>query len=80
MKDLFPQTQSKDRGRVKWFSEKKGYGFIVPENSEDDVFFHFSAIQQKGFKTVADGQLVEFIVEETNGGKKKASYVRIILL
>lgn len=68
-----PLVQRK-RGKVKWFNETKGYGFIVPENGGKDIFFHFSAIQQIGFKTIANGQLVEF--EETN---KKATFVRIAL-
>ena len=48
-------------GRVKWFSDAKGYGFIEQEGGED-VFVHFSAIQAEGFKTLAEGQQVEFEV------------------
>ena len=47
------------RGTVKWFNEKKGYGFIQQEGGAD-VFVHFSAIQGDGFKTLAEGQAVEF--------------------
>ena len=46
-------------GRVKWFNNEKGYGFIVKENY-DDIFVHYSAIQDEGFKTLTEGQLVEF--------------------
>lgn len=53
-------------GKVKWFSDKKGYGFIESEDSED-VFVHFSAIQGDGFKTLKEGQEVEF---EKNSGPK----------
>jgi cold shock protein len=54
------------RGTVKWFDDRKGYGFIVREGAED-VFVHFSAIQGNGFKTLSEGQEVEF--EITNGPK-----------
>lgn len=54
------------RGKVKWFSNQKGYGFITPEDGKD-VFVHFSAIQGDGFKTLEEGQEVEFEVE--NGPK-----------
>ncbi len=47
-------------GTVKWFNEKKGYGFIVPDGEERDVFVHYSAIQTEGFKTLRDGQQVEY--------------------
>ena len=54
------------RGKVKWFNDAKGYGFIEQEGGED-VFVHFSAIAMDGFKTLAEGQEVEF--EVTNGPK-----------
>lgn len=57
---------SKTKGTVKWFNETKGFGFIEREDGPD-VFVHFSAIQGEGFKTLADGQKVEFNV--TNGQK-----------
>ena len=57
------------RGTVKWFNEKKGFGFIQQEGGAD-VFVHFSAIQGDGFKTLAEGQAVEFeIIEDTKGAK-----------
>ena len=46
-------------GKVKWFNNEKGYGFIVKENY-DDIFVHYSAILDEGYKTLAEGQLVEF--------------------
>jgi cold shock protein len=58
------------QGTVKWFNEAKGFGFISPE-SGNDVFVHFSAIQSDGFKTLADGDKVEF--EVTQGPKGPAA-------
>jgi len=54
------------QGKVKWFNDSKGYGFIESDEG-DDVFVHFSAIQSEGFKTLQEGQLVEF--EKTDGKK-----------
>ncbi len=48
------------RGKVKWFNDAKGYGFIEQEGGGDDVFVHFSAIQAEGFRTLREGQDVEF--------------------
>lgn len=67
------------RGVVKWFSNQKGYGFITPESSESgkDVFVHYSAVQGDGFKTLAEGDKVEF--EITTGPKgEQATNVRKI--
>ena len=55
------------RGIVKWFNDQKGYGFITPDGGGADLFVHFSAIQAEGFKTLAEGQAVEF--EEVQGQK-----------
>ena len=54
-------------GTVKWFSEKKGYGFIEQENGQD-VFVHYSSIDMPGFKTLAEGERVSFEVEESDRG------------
>lgn len=51
-------------GTVKWFNETKGFGFIAPEDGSADVFVHFSAIKDDGFKTLAEGQAVTFDTED----------------
>ena len=58
---------AKIKGQVKWFNESKGFGFITPADGSKDVFVHFSAIQDQGFKTLAEGQKVQFTVTQ---GKK----------
>lgn len=62
------------RGTVKWFNEAKGYGFIKQE-SGPDVFAHFSAIQGDGFKTLAEGQEVEFTVTQGQKGPQAENIV-----
>ena len=52
-----------DKGTVKWFNDKKGYGFITQDNGGDDLFVHFSDIMGEGFKSLAEGDRVEFNVE-----------------
>jgi len=63
---------SKTTGKVKWFDEKKGFGFIEREGGSD-VFVHFKAIASDGFKTLADGQAVEFDVEDGQKGPQAAN-------
>lgn len=63
-------------GRVKWFNNEKGYGFIG-FNDKDDVFVHYSAIQLDGYKTLAENQLVEYRLIETNKGFQ-ATNVRLL--
>ena len=61
-----------EQGKVKWFNAEKGFGFIERE-AGDDVFVHFSAIQAEGFKTLEEGQDVEFEIVEGNRGPQAAN-------
>jgi len=62
-------------GTVKWFSKDKGYGFITRDDNEGDVFVHFTAIQKEGFKTLEQGQRVEFEIEEDAKGPRAKNVV-----
>ncbi|MFJ7972471.1 cold-shock protein [Psychrobacillus sp. NPDC096426] len=64
------------QGTVKWFNAEKGFGFIEVEG-ENDVFVHFSAIQGEGFKSLEEGQKVEFEVVEGNRGPQAANVVKL---
>ncbi len=59
------------KGRVKWFNNQKGYGFIEVDNViDDDIFVHYSAINQDGYKSLSEGDVVEFTLIETIKGKQ----------
>lgn len=66
------------RGKVKWFNEQQGYGFIKRDDGFEDVFVHFTAIEGNGFKALHEGDNVEFDLNKSPSGKKHASNVRII--
>lgn len=65
------------KGMVKWFSAQKGYGFITPSDGTKDVFVHHSGIQMEGYKTLDEGQNVEFEVENGPKGPQATNVVRI---
>lgn len=64
------------QGRVKWFNEAKGYGFIARDN-DSDVFVHYTAIQGDGFKTLAEGQVVQFEVIQSEKGPQAANVIKV---
>ena len=65
------------KGRVKWFNERKGYGFIEQDDDEKDVFVHYSAIGGDGFRTLPEGQAVEFDIVEGPRGPQAANVVLV---
>ena len=67
------------QGTVKWFNDFKGYGFITPNSSGEDVYVHFSAIQGKGYRTLREGQTVQFQLEKGDEGFSEAQNVQIVL-
>jgi CspA family cold shock protein len=75
--DAAPSIRGKDEGMatgtVKWFNDAKGYGFITPDDGGEDLFAHFSAIQMNGFKTLKEGQKVQFEVVQGPKGKQASN-------
>ena len=64
-------------GKVKWFNQEKGFGFITNDEDGKDIFVHFSAINAEGFKTLEEGQIVEFEINETDRGPQALSLIHI---
>jgi CspA family cold shock protein len=67
------EEETRQNGTVKWFNDSKGFGFITPEDGGEDVFVHFSAILADGFKSLAEGQKVEFEVVRSDKGLQARS-------
>ncbi|RKZ04237.1 cold-shock protein [Candidatus Fermentibacteria bacterium] len=65
------------QGKVKWFSNQKAFGFITPDDGSKDVFVHFTAIQDEGYKTLDEGQEVSFDVEEGQKGPQAQNVVKL---
>lgn len=65
------------RGTVKWFNAAKGFGFISPSDGGDDVFAHYSAIEMEGYKTLTEGQEVEYELEQGPKGPK-ATHIKAV--
>jgi cold shock protein len=65
------------RGKVKWFNDQKGYGFISCDDGSGDVFVHYSSIQSEGFKTLAEGDNVEYEVTTSDKGPKASNVKKV---
>lgn len=61
------------KGTVKWFNDSKGFGFITPDDGSEELFAHFSAINMSGFKTLKEGQKINFEVAQGPKGKQAAN-------
>jgi cold shock protein len=64
------------KGKVKWFNNQKGYGFITPENGKD-VFVHHTAIKTEGYRTLEEGQAVEFEIQQGPKGEQAVDVVKV---
>jgi len=65
------------KGTVKWFNDQKGYGFITPEGETKDIFVHYSAIEGEGFKSLKEGDKVEFEFVEGDKGQQAEQVIKI---
>lgn len=64
-------------GKVKWFNDQKGYGFIQPDDGSKDLFVHHTAIKAEGFRTLAEGQKVKFEIAQSDKGPKAVNVVSV---
>ena len=71
------EDNGRTTGTVQWFSRVKGYGFVRPDDQEEDVFVHYSAINGEGYRNLQEGQRVEFTVEATPKGPQAVDVVEL---
>jgi len=76
-KRSFPTMSERTKGTVKWFNDDKGFGFIAPESGSKDVFVHQSAIIANGFRSLSEGDQVEFSIEQGPKGPSAANVQKI---
>ena len=70
---LFMSSEEEvSKGTVKWFDTMKGFGFIVPDDGSSDIFVHQTEIQAEGFRSLADGEAVEYLIDTDDSGRRKA--------
>ena len=71
------ESKKMPKGKVKWFNDQKGYGFITPDDGSKDLFVHHSSVEGEGFKTLSEGQEVEFEMTQSDKGPKAANVKKI---
>lgn len=65
------------KGTVKWFNDQKGFGFVAKEDGSGDVFVHYSAIKGDGYRSLAEGDKVEFEISETDKGPRATNVMKV---
>lgn len=66
------------KGKVKWFNNEKGFGFIINEETGKDIFVHYSAIIQEGFKTLTEGDVVEYELKDSERGQQAVNVKKVV--